>query len=160
MKINERFLVYPIGEVRPSDKGAPAYYIGMENSPHYSRILFQDGQRCFAIMCPPGQNYQHPSFEYIYFIRDTDWISNKFIRRFIENYISNDIFRKNDFEWPRPAEERTPNPYGYNYEGDHYEGAADAMDVAGAYRAYREGTGSLADVRAALRAARGHGRRS
>jgi hypothetical protein len=32
------------------------------------------------------------------------------------------------------------------------------MDVARAYRAYREGTGSYADVRAALRVARGHGR--
>jgi hypothetical protein len=64
---------------------------------------------------------------------------------------------------------RFENPgYGYNYEEDPYDdsddskarwsGAADAMDVARAYRAYREGTGSYADVRAALRVARGHGR--
>jgi hypothetical protein len=221
MEIIQRdFLVYPIGEDRT------AYYVGMQDSPYHARIIFPDKDRCFAIMCAPSQNYIHPPLFHIIYTRDTNSISNRFMRDFVEHYISSEIFRRKAFEYPSPAsffddltpEEhatrikelrarviaandsdyystldarlfagdaeaaevaaavhtsragRTPNPgYGYKYESDLYDdsddskarwsGAAEAFDVAHAYRAYREGTGSYADVRAALRAARGHGRR-
>jgi hypothetical protein len=126
--IPENFSVYPINLSRT------AYYIDMDGK--NGRILFYDGDKCQAIMCPNVASIGYgliPPLYHMIFTKDTNYIENRFIRNFVEQYISDIMFRLKGFEWPpsdldefgyvrdpSPGRRRTPNHHRTGLIGDDY----------------------------------------